>query len=132
MTGLSRHPRWRPSRCSMETVSSCITSDSRCPTVFRFGTGLSFGCLFKFYYYFFSPFLISIFPGLSWAVFNVFKKCKPSQELVHPPLLERPSVLARLPAWPLTSNNNTAWMDPANCQDRGAMAEKDRPAASFF
>ena len=32
----------------------------------------------------------------------------------------------------ITSNNNTAWMDPANCQDRGAMAEKDRPAASFF
>lgn len=106
---------------TMET-QPVFDGDGKLLYYFRFGKVLSFGCLFKLYNFFF-PFLISIFPGLSWAVFNVLKKCKPSQELVHPPLLERPSVLARLPAWPLTSNNNTAWMDLANCQDRGAMAE---------
>lgn len=76
MTGLSRHPRWRRSPCSTGMVSSGITSDPHPPLVFRFGGGLSFGCLFKLYYYYFFFFNFN-FSQFKQGCFNLLKNANP-------------------------------------------------------
>lgn len=69
------------------------------------------------------------FPQCTLGCFDLLNKCKPSQELVHLPLLERPSVLARLSAWLLVASNSTACRDPGCCQDwKPRQRKTGRPA----
>lgn len=90
--------------------------------VFPSGVCLSIIILCSFFNFHFSQ--------CTLGCFDLLNKCKPSQELVHLPLLERPSVLARLSAWLLVASNSTACRDPGCCQDWGATAEEDRQAGT--